>query len=436
MHKLAIALLAGSAFAMPAPQGVDTPIAPSGDALCSKDFSGTFEISAVTTTSMKRDLQKRACSTPNALTLSLANGVLTDAQGRTGYIAANYQYQFDKPPQAGAIYTAGFSACSNGSLALGDSAVWWQCLSGDFYNLYDRNWAAQCKPILLQIIPCGDGASDPPPVTQVSDGQPQGPSATPITQLSDGQPQGPTNPPPTVVPVTQISDGQVQAPTSVPVVTQISDGQVQAPTATGGGGVVTQISDGQVQAPTSTGGGAVVTQISDGQVQAPTSTPAGPVITQISDGQVQAPTSTGGAVVTQISDGQVQAPTSVVTQPGGPIITQISDGQVQAPTSTGGGAVVTQISDGQVQAPTTPVSPVVTQISDGQVQAPTGTGVPPPPPVGTGVTPIVTPPASNFTTGVPPQPTPSEVGTNAASTLVASSSLIAVALGAIAVLFL
>ena len=57
------------------------------------------------------------------------------------YIAANYQFQFDAPPQAGAIYTTGFSLCSNNSLALGGSAIFYQCLSGSFYNLYDRDWA-------------------------------------------------------------------------------------------------------------------------------------------------------------------------------------------------------------------------------------------------------------------------------------------------------
>lgn len=394
--KIALALLAGTAWAIPAPQGVNSAIAPSASPLCSTNYQGNFEISVVTTPGLKRDVEKRACGSPGALVINLANGVLTDSQGRTGYIASNYQYQFDKPPQAGAIYTAGFSACSNGSLALGNSAVFWQCLSGNFYNLYDRNWAPQCKPILLQIVPCSGGSD--PVVTQISDGQPKAASASPITQLSDGQPQGPTAPPMTVAPVTQISDGQVQAPTSTAA----------------GGGVITQISDGQVQAPTSTQpGGPVITQISDGQVQAPTSTAAGGgVVTQISDGQVQAPTSTqpGGPIITQISDGQVQAPTS--TQPGGPIITQISDGQVQAPTTP-------------AQAPTTSAGAVVTQISDGQVQAPTGTGVA-----------TVTSAAGNVTTSTPPQPTPSQVGANAGSSFGASSSLVALAFGALAVLFL
>jgi hypothetical protein len=93
-----------------------------------------------------------ACRTKSSLEMSLSNGILTDSLGRTGYVASNYQFQFDKPPQAGAIYTAGFSICANGSLALGGTNVFWQCLSGNFYNLYDRNWAAQCSPITIESL--------------------------------------------------------------------------------------------------------------------------------------------------------------------------------------------------------------------------------------------------------------------------------------------
>ncbi|OCL12730.1 hypothetical protein AOQ84DRAFT_352376 [Glonium stellatum] len=92
------------------------------------------------------------CAGNDTLTLTLNNGVLKDTQGRTGYIASNYQFQFDNPPQAGAIYTSGFSVCSNGSLALGGSAVWYQCLSGNFYNLYDRYWAPQCHAVLIDAL--------------------------------------------------------------------------------------------------------------------------------------------------------------------------------------------------------------------------------------------------------------------------------------------
>ena len=93
-----------------------------------------------------------ACKTNSTLTLTLSNGILTDAHGRTGYIASNFQFQFDNPPQSEAILTSGWSVCSNGALALGGSTIFWQCLSGSFYNLYDRNWAAQCSPVDVRVV--------------------------------------------------------------------------------------------------------------------------------------------------------------------------------------------------------------------------------------------------------------------------------------------
>jgi hypothetical protein len=252
---------------------------------CSDSHDGTFQISVVNVTQSAK--AKRQLDGP--LTLSLQGGVLKDQAGRTGYIASNYQFQFDNPPQADALSTSGFSYCSNNTLALSGSAVWYQCYSGNFYNLYDRDWADQCSPIYLV-------ASGSAPVTQISDGQPGASTQVPgVTQISDGQPQAPT------APVTQISDGQPQVPTGGAPVTQISDGQPQVPTAP----VITQISDGQPQVPTAVPSGPVITQISDGQPQVPTAAPSGPVITQISDGQPQVPT---GAPVTQISDGQPQVP--------------------------------------------------------------------------------------------------------------------------------
>jgi hypothetical protein len=225
---LALAALAAVAYA--APQGVTADIAPTAasPAGCSPAFNGEFEITVVKSAA-KRDLSKRAstCGTPGFLTLTLAGGQLKDALGRTGYIADNFQFQFDAPPQTGAIFTGGFSVCSNGSLALGGSSVFYQCLSGDFYNLYDRSWAAQCEPILIDILPCSGSSSgtvtqaadgQPAAVSQIADGQPQAQSAVPVSEFSDGQPQVATAMP---LPVTQIGDGQVQAPTGVPV-TQIS----------------------------------------------------------------------------------------------------------------------------------------------------------------------------------------------------------------------
>lgn len=100
-----------------------------------------------------------ACQESTSLELKLDGGVLTDAMNRTGYIASNRQLQFDDPPQTGAIYTAGFSLCSNGSVALGGTTTFYQCRSGGFYNLYDESIASYCEPVTINavdLIDCDD----------------------------------------------------------------------------------------------------------------------------------------------------------------------------------------------------------------------------------------------------------------------------------------
>ncbi|KAF2214611.1 hypothetical protein CERZMDRAFT_90171 [Cercospora zeae-maydis SCOH1-5] len=256
-YSIAPVALAALAAANPVPQGVTENISPSTSAPsgCSPDYPGTFQIQVVNVTAPAK--QKRQSGT---LMLTLQGGVLKDAQGRTGYIADNRQFQFDGPAQTGAIYTAGWSVCQNGSLAIGSDVVFQQCLSGTFYNLYDENSAAQCSPVYIEAINGGGSAAKVQP-----DGQP---TANAVNQIADGQPQA----------VSQIADGQPQAPVS-----QIADGQIQAPTSTAAA-PVTQIADGQVQAPTT---GAAVSQIADGQIQAPQQT--GSPVTQIPDGQIQNP---------------------------------------------------------------------------------------------------------------------------------------------------
>ncbi|CAE7024687.1 hypothetical protein CFE70_003499 [Pyrenophora teres f. teres 0-1] len=200
---------------------------------CASTAPSDFAITTVnaTTTPTKRSFQRRQLD--GTLMISLKDGKLTDQAGRTGYIASNYQFQFDSPVQENAKEAEGFGLCSNGSMSLMGSTVFYQCLSGDFYNLYSQSTGAQCIPIHIQATMAGASSSG---VSQISDGQPQATSAGPaVSQISDGQPQA------SKPVVTQISDGQPQA--SAPVVTQISDGQPQASAP-----LVTQISDGQPQA--------------------------------------------------------------------------------------------------------------------------------------------------------------------------------------------
>ena len=74
----------------------------------------------------------KACSSANNLEMTLHDSVLKDTHERWGAIVANHQFQFDGPiPQAGTIYSAGWSI-KDGYLYLGDSNIFYQCLSGDF----------------------------------------------------------------------------------------------------------------------------------------------------------------------------------------------------------------------------------------------------------------------------------------------------------------
>lgn len=253
-----------------AAQGVTEQIKPDSSAPsgCSPNYDGEFQIQVtnVTSSNSARSINKRQQANAMKLEITLKDGVLLDSQDRTGYIAANHQFQFDGPAQTGAIYTAGWSACANGSLALGGEAVFHQCLSGDFYNLYDESTGEQCNEVTIQIVGAGTGSK---------------PSSGAASQLPDGQPQETP-----AAPVSQIPDGQIQASTSGAPVSQIPDGQIQASTAAATGAPVSQIPDGQIQASTA----AAVSQIPDGQIQAaPTQSP----VSQIPDGQIQAPYSNG-----------------------------------------------------------------------------------------------------------------------------------------------
>ncbi|CCH62591.1 hypothetical protein TBLA_0H03100 [Henningerozyma blattae CBS 6284] len=97
--------------------------------------------------------ESQACKNNGTLTMTLKNGILTDAKGRVGSIVSNRQFQFDgPPPQAGAIYAAGWSITPKGNLAIGSNDVFYQCLSGNFYNLYDENQGEQCTKVYLQAV--------------------------------------------------------------------------------------------------------------------------------------------------------------------------------------------------------------------------------------------------------------------------------------------
>ncbi|WYZ41176.1 hypothetical protein EsH8_V_000071 [Colletotrichum jinshuiense] len=294
--------LAGMALAMPqaSPSGVLAP-KESPPPSCQTSYNGNFGLTVVELG--KRSLDKRgSCTGQGSLDLTLSNGVLTDSQGRIGSIVANFQFQFDGPPQAGVIYTSGFSVCNNGSLALGGSTTFYRCLSGNFYNLYDRYWAEQCSPIHLSVLPCGDDAPVPSGgqivgttmvattlVTVIEDGQPQVVPTTipiPICQIGDGQIQGHTTPCGELPPVTRTA---AQPSASQPPYTP--PGTFVAPTATTVPTVPPVQSTPQVPSPSSPGSNTTATTSLPGT--APTN-PAGtttPVAPPLSGSEKMVPAS-------------------------------------------------------------------------------------------------------------------------------------------------
>ncbi|KAK3303665.1 uncharacterized protein B0T15DRAFT_281688 [Chaetomium strumarium] len=198
-------------------QGVTQQIAPEGGLPdnCVGTRNGKFQISIspLVAPDKKRDLDLQArgtCDAEGILTLELNNTVLTDSHSRTGYIASNYQFQFDQPPQSGAIYTAGFSICQNGSLAFGPSTIFWRCRSGTFWNLYDRWFAEQCEPAEVVVLPCVENPT--PSADQGSVVGTQVVTTTIVSPLADGQPQVVTTT--TAILICQIGDGRFLVPFS------------------------------------------------------------------------------------------------------------------------------------------------------------------------------------------------------------------------------
>lgn len=94
-----------------------------------------------------------SCITNATLLITLEDGILRDALDRIGSIVMSRQIQFDGPvPQHGAVYAAGWLITPAGRLTLGNSTVFWQCSSGEFYNLYDAQIHGQCAPVLLDVV--------------------------------------------------------------------------------------------------------------------------------------------------------------------------------------------------------------------------------------------------------------------------------------------
>ena len=125
---------------------------------------------------------------------------MTDQQNRTGYISRKHQFQFDDPVPTDTIFKSGFTVCSNGSLGVGGSEIFYSCLNRTFYNIYNAPIDDQCFSVYVEVTPVNGGAAsqvfvstasallDLVTVTQISDGQPVAVTtvASLMQQISDG----------------------------------------------------------------------------------------------------------------------------------------------------------------------------------------------------------------------------------------------------------
>ncbi|CCH62054.1 hypothetical protein TBLA_0G01080 [Henningerozyma blattae CBS 6284] len=130
-----------------------TQLATSTPSVTNYNSTSSVETSTSIPSSEDSYFESQACKNNGTLSMTLKNGMLADSKGRVGSIVANRQFQFDgPPPQAGAIYAAGWSITPQGNLAIGSNDIFYQCLSGNFYNLYDKTQGAQCSPVHLQAV--------------------------------------------------------------------------------------------------------------------------------------------------------------------------------------------------------------------------------------------------------------------------------------------
>lgn len=115
-------------------------------------LSSTLERANRGTGTSTLDTPWHACKGGDVLKLHLDDSVIYDVQGRVGSIVSNRQFQFDgPPPQSGTIYAAGWSIY-DGMLNLGNQNTFYQCRSGDFFNIYDESIASYCEPIQLIVL--------------------------------------------------------------------------------------------------------------------------------------------------------------------------------------------------------------------------------------------------------------------------------------------
>ena len=87
------------------------------------------------------------------------NGLLRDQLNRIGYIADNFQFQFDLPVQSGGYGEKEFGEYKDPKthdvfLTWRGSPEFYKCRSGNFDNLYSQSIGGQCKVTRIMMFHC------------------------------------------------------------------------------------------------------------------------------------------------------------------------------------------------------------------------------------------------------------------------------------------
>lgn len=96
----------------------------------------------------------------NGVTLHFdSNGLLRDQLNRIGYIADNFQFQFDLPVQSGGYGENEFGEYKDPKtgdvfLTWRGSADFYKCRSGIFHNLYSQSIGGQCEVTKIMVFHC------------------------------------------------------------------------------------------------------------------------------------------------------------------------------------------------------------------------------------------------------------------------------------------
>ena len=99
------------------------------------------------------------CDTNGVILHFDSDGLLRDQLNRIGYIADNFQFQFDLPVQSGGYGEKDFGKYKDPKtgdvfLTWRGSSDFYKCQSGNFDNLYSQSIGGQCMPTRIMIFHC------------------------------------------------------------------------------------------------------------------------------------------------------------------------------------------------------------------------------------------------------------------------------------------